>query len=154
MNGTTDARSNKIRLLCATIAGWALFAVPEVQVRAAGPEANLEILEASVDPAFPATYNQELKLRVRVINRGTVPAQGAALEARTGAARTGGATLGAMGGGEQRTLTFPTGFKPGCAESCVSIVPVVAPSSPVKAGPGRVLCLTPGSYSVSERPGS
>jgi len=121
---------------------------------AAGPEAKVEILELSVDPAFPPTVNQELKLRVRVINRGLSAAKGAALEARSGSAQLGRADLGTLGAGEQRTLTFATRFKPGSAETCLSVAPVVAPDSPVKAGPSRQLCLTPGCYSVSERPGS
>ncbi len=121
---------------------------------AAGPEAKVEILELSVDPAFPPTVNQELKLRARVINRGTSAAKGAALEAKSGPAAVGRADLGSLGAGEQRTLTFATRFKPGSAETCLTVSPVVAPDSPVKAGPSRQLCLTPGCYSVSERPGS
>jgi hypothetical protein len=121
--------------------------------RSAGPESKVEILELSVDPAFPPTVNQELKLRARVINRGLVAAKGAALEAKSGLAPVGRAELGALGAGEQRTLTFATRFKPGSAETCLSVAPVVAPDSPVKAGPSRQLCLTPGCYSVSERPG-
>jgi len=121
---------------------------------AAGPEAKVDILELSVDPAFPPTFNQELKLRVRVINRGVVAAKGAALEARSGPAPVGRAELGALGAGEQRTLTFTTRFRPGSAETCLSVAAVVAPDSPVTAGPSRLLCLTPGCYSVSERPGN
>ncbi len=121
---------------------------------AAGPESKVEILELSVDPAFPPTFNQELKLRVRVINRGAAPAKGAALEAKSGPSPVGRAELGAFGAGEQRTLTLATRFKAGSAETCLSVAPVVAPDSPVKAGPSRQLCLTPGCYSVSERPGN
>jgi hypothetical protein len=120
----------------------------------AGPESRVEILELTVDPAFPPTFNQELKLRVRVINRGPAAAKGAALEAKSGATPVGRAELGALGAGEQRTLTFATRFRPGSAETCLTIAPVVSPDSPAKAGRSRQLCLTPGCYSVSERPGN
>jgi len=136
--------------LGALLAGFVLVS----RAPAAGPEAKVEILELSVDPAFPPTVNQELKLRVRVINRGTSAAKGAALEAKSGPAQVGRADLGTLGAGEQRTLTFATRFKPGSAETCLSVATVVAPDSPVKAGPSRQLCLTPGCYSVSERPGN
>ncbi len=93
------------------------------------------VLEVSVDPAFPAAFGQELKLRVRVSNRGTAAAKGVALDAKAGAVPVGHVDVGSMGAGEQRTITLATRFKPAGAD-CVSVVPVVAPDSPVKAGAG------------------
>jgi hypothetical protein len=115
---------------------------------AQGP--NVGVLEVSVDPAFPAAFGQELKLRVRVTNRGSAPAKGVALDAKAGAIPVGHVDVGPMGPGELRTITLATRFKPAGAD-CVSVVPVVAPDSPVKAGPSRLACLTPGCYSLSER---
>ncbi len=112
---------------------------------------NVGVLEISVDPAFPAAFGQELKLRVRVSNRGTSAAKGVALDAKAGATPVGHVDVGPMGPGEMRTITLATRFKPSGAE-CVSVVPVVAPDSPVKAGPSRLACLTPGCYALSERP--
>jgi hypothetical protein len=119
--------------------------------RAQSPDVG--VLEVSVDPAFPAAYGQELKLRVRVSNRGTAAAKGVALDAKAGVVPVGHVDVGPMGAGEQRTITLATRFKPAGAD-CVSVVPVVAPDSPVKAGPARLACLTPGCYSLSERPGN
>ena len=127
----------------------ALLAAPPA--RAQGPDVG--ILEVSVDPASPVTFGQELKLRVRVANRGSVSAKGVVLEARAGAQPVGRVDVKTMGPGEQRTITLATHFKPAGAE-CVSVAPLVAPDSPVKAGPARLACLTPGCYSLSERPGS
>ena len=117
--------------------------------RAQAPDVG--VLEVSVDPAFPAAFGQELKLRVRVSNRGTAAAKGVALDAKAGAISVGHVDVGSMGAGEQRTITLATRFRPAGAD-CVSVVPVVAPDSPVKAGPARLACLTPGCYSLSERP--
>jgi hypothetical protein len=111
------------------------------------------VLEVSVDPAFPAAFGQELKLRVRVSNRGTAAARGVAVDAKAGGHPVGHVDVGPMGPGEQRTLTLATRFKPAGAD-CVAVVPVVASDSPVKAGPSRLACLTPGCYSLSERPGN
>ncbi len=119
--------------------------------RAQGPDVG--VLEVSVDPAFPAAFGQELKLRVRVSNRGTAAAKGVALDAKAGGLPVGHVDVGPMGPGEQRTITLATRFKPAGAD-CVSVIPVVAPDSPVKAGPSRLACLTPGCYSLSERPGN
>lgn len=116
-------------------------------------ERNVGVLEVGVDPAFPAAFGQELRLRVRISNRGGAAAKGVTLEAKAGAITVGRLEVGAMGPGEQRTLTLATRFKPSGAD-CVSVVPVVAPDSPVKAGPSRLACLTPGCYSLSERPGN
>jgi hypothetical protein len=121
--------------------------------RSVALETTVGVLEVSIDPAFPAAFGQELKLRVRVSNRGAAAAKGVALEAKAGATPVGRLEVGAMGPGEQRTLTLATRFKPAGAE-CVSVVPVVASDSPVKAGPSRLACLTPGCYSLSERPGN
>lgn len=134
--------------------GAALILIPAAAPsRAAAQETNVGVLEVSVDPAFPAAFGQELKLRVRVSNRGTAAAKGVALEAKAGAIPVGRVDVGAMGPGEQRTITLATRFKPAGAE-CVSVIPVVSPDSPVKAGPSRLACLTPGCYSLSERPGN
>lgn len=116
-------------------------------------ERTVRIIEVSVDPAFPAAFGQELKLRVKVTNRGAAAAKGVALEAKAGANPVGRVEVGPMGAGEQRTITLATRFRPAGAD-CVSVTPVVAPDSPVKAGPARLACLTPGCYSLSERPGS
>lgn len=125
---------------------------------AAAPRAEAQgpivgVLEVSVDPAFPASFGQELKLRVRVSNGGTASAKGVALDAKAGAQSVGHVDIGVMGPGEQRTIALATRFKPSGAD-CVAVVPVVAPDSPVKAGPSRLACLTPGCYSLSERPGN
>jgi len=114
---------------------------------------DVGVLEIGIDPAFPAAFGQELKLRVKVTNRGNAAAKGVALDAKAGGMPVGHADVGTMGPGEQRTLTLPTRFKPSGAD-CVAVVPVVAPDSPVKAGPSRLACLTPGCYSLSERPGN
>jgi hypothetical protein len=111
------------------------------------------VLEISVDPAFPAAFGQELKLRVRVTNGGAAAAKGVALDAKAGGLPVGHVDVGPMGPGEQRTITLATRFKPAGAD-CVSVIPVVAPDSPVKAGLSRLACLTPGCYSLSERPGN
>ncbi len=111
------------------------------------------VLEVSVDPAFPAAFGQELKLRVRVTNGGTAAAKGVAIDAKVAGLPVGHVDVGPMGPGEQRTMTLATRFKPAGAD-CVSVIPIVAPDSPVKAGPSRLACLTPGCYSLSERPGS
>ncbi len=120
---------------------------------ASAQENNVGVLEVSVDPAFPAAFGQDLKLRVRVSNRGAAAAKGVALDAKAGAAPVGHVDVGTMGPGEQRTITLATRFKPAGAD-CVTVTPVVAPDSPVKAGPSRLACLTPGCYSLSERPGT
>jgi hypothetical protein len=116
-------------------------------------ETVVGVLEVSVDPAFPAAFGQELKLRVRVSNRGAAAAKGVALDARAGGLPVGHVEVGPMGPGEQRTLTLATRFKPSGAE-CVAVIPIVANDSPVKAGPSRLACMTPGCYSLSERPGN
>lgn len=134
--------------------GTALLLIPAMNpTRAVAQETNVGVLEVSIDPAFPAAFGQDLRLRVRVSNRGAAAAKGVALEARAGAVSMGRLEVGTMGPGEQRTLTLATRFKPAGAD-CVSVVPIVAPDSPVKAGPTRLACLTPGCYSLSERPGN
>ncbi len=124
-----------------------------VPSQASAQDKTVGVLEVSVDPAFPAAFGQELKLRVRVSNRGTAAAKGVALDAKAGALAVGHVDVGTMGPGEQRTITLATRFKPSGAD-CISVTPTVAPDSPVKAGPGRLACLTPGCYSLSERPGT
>lgn len=124
-------------------------ALAPAPARAQAPDVG--VLEVSVDPGFPAAFGQELKLRVRVSNRGAAAAKGVALDAKAGAVSVGHVDVGSMGVGEQRTITLATRFKPAGAD-CVSVVPVVAPDSPVKAGPARLACLTPGCYGLSERP--
>ena len=137
-----------------TIAGVVLISVAGAAApRAAAQGPDVGVLEVSVDPAFPAAFGQELKLRVRVSNRGTAPAKGVALDAKAGMQAVGHVDIGAMGPGEQRTIALATRFKPSGAD-CVAVVPVVAPDSAVKAGPSRLACLTPGCYSLSERPGN
>ena len=131
----------------------ALLAAALLPAGARAQEKTVGVLEVSVDPAFPAAFGQELKLRVRVTNRGAAAAKGVALDAKAGNAPVGHVDVGPMGPGEQRTITLATRFKPAGAD-CVTVVPVVAPDSPVKAGPSRLACLTPGCYSLSERPGS
>lgn len=130
-----------------------LLAAAFVPAAAFAQDANVGVLEVGVDPAFPAAFGQELKLRVRVSNRGRAAAKGVALDAKAGAVPVGRVDVGAMGPGEQRTITLATRFKPAGAE-CVTVVPSVAADSPVKAGPSRLACLTPGCYSLSERPGN
>ena len=137
-----------VSTLLAALAAAVIFA----PASAAGQTPDVGVLEISVDPAFPAAFGQELKLRVRIANRGAAPAKGVALDAKAGASPVGHVDVpGPMGPGEQRTITLATHFRPSGAE-CVSVVPVVAPDSPVKAGPARLVCLTPGCYSLSERP--
>lgn len=137
----------------AAVLAAALILVPAAAPAPARAEApDVGVLEVSVAPAFPAAFGQELKLRVRISNRGTAAAKGVALDAKAGALAVGHIDVGSMGAGEQRTITLATRFKPAGAD-CVSVVPVVAPDSPVKAGPSRLACLTPGCYSLSERPG-
>jgi hypothetical protein len=136
----------------ATVLASALILLPAASPAPARAQApDVGVLEVSVDPAFPAAFGQELKLRVRVSNRGTAAAKGVALDAKAGALSVGHVDVGSMGAGEQRTITLATRFKPAGAD-CVSVVPVVAPDSPVKAGAARLACLTPGCYSLSERP--
>jgi hypothetical protein len=119
---------------------------------AAGQTPDVGILEVSVDPAFPAAFGQELRLRVRIANRGSASAKGVALDAKAGASLVGHFDVpDPMRPSEQRTITLLTHFRPSGAE-CISVVPVVAADSPVKAGPARLVCLTPGCYSISERP--
>jgi len=120
--------------------------------RAQAQENTVGVLEVSVDPAFPASFGQGLRLRVRVANRGAAAARGVALDAKAGGLPVGHVDIGSMGPGEQRVIALATQFKPAGAD-CVSIVPIVATDSPVKAGPSRLACLTPGCYSLSERPG-
>ena len=143
-----------ISTIPAALAAALLLAPAGIPAAALAQDANVVgVVEVSVDPAFPAAFGQEIKLRVRVSNRGTAAAKGVALDARAGAAPVGHVDVGPMGPGEQRTITLATRFKPAGAE-CVSVVPVVAADSPVKAGPSRLACLTPGCYSLSERPGN
>ncbi len=139
--------------LLATVAAGLILGAVAVPAPAHAQAANVGVLEVSVDPAFPAAFGQELKLRVHVSNRGAAAAKGVGLDAKAGALLVGHVEVGLMGPGEQRTITFATRFKPAGAD-CVSVVPVVAPDSPVKAGPSRLACLTPGCYSLSERPGN
>lgn len=147
---------NPERLLPGILSGLGavlLLLTAAAPARAVAQEAQVGVLEVSVDPAFPAAFGQELRLRVRVANRGATAARGVALEAKAGATPVGRLEVGSMGPGEQRTITLATRLRPSGAE-CVSVAPVVAADSPVKAGPGRLACLTPGCYSLSERPGS
>ncbi len=151
-----DAMRNAVRPVSnffTTLATSLALGALALPAPALGQAANVGVLEVSVDPAFPATFGQELKLRVRISNLGAAAATGVALDAKAGAVVVGHVDVGVMGPGEQRTITLATHFKPAGAD-CVSVVPVVAPDSPVKAGPSRLACLTPGCYSLSERPGS
>jgi hypothetical protein len=109
------------------------------------------VAEVSVDPAFPASLGQDLKLRVRLTNGGAAAAKGVALDAKAGGLPVGHVDVGTMGPGEQRTITLATRFKP-AGQDCVVVVPVVGADSPVKAAPGLQACLTPGCYSLSVRP--
>lgn len=148
--------SNPVRRLSTNPAAFAAvlaFAAAYVPSVSLAQDRTVGVLEVSVDPAFPAAFGQELKLRVKVTNRGAAAAKGVALEAKAGANPVGRVEVGPMGAGEQRTITLATRFKPTGAD-CVSVTPVVAPDSPVKAGPSRLACLTPGCYSLSERPGN
>lgn len=145
--------THKIWSLLGALAAAAVLVPAALPAPALAQETTVGVLEVGVDPAFPAAFGQELKLRVRVSNRGKAAAKGVALDAKAGAVPVGHVDVGPMGPGEQRTITLATRFKPSGAE-CVSVVPVVAPDSPVKAGPSRLACLTPGCYSLSERPGN
>ncbi|MGA7992381.1 MAG: hypothetical protein WCC53_13165 [Thermoanaerobaculia bacterium] len=140
-------------ILAALGASFVLILAAAPSGALAQEKTGIGVIEISVDPAFPAAFGQELKLRVRVSNRGAGTARGVALEAKAGALPVGRVDVGQMGAGEQRTITLATRFKPAGAD-CVSVVAVVAPDSPVKAGPSRLACLTPGCYSLSERPGN
>jgi hypothetical protein len=114
-------------------------------------EAKVEIVDLSVDPSSQPRFGQELKLRLTVKNGSNAPAKGGAVEVR----RTGGITvrlvLGEMGAAEQRILPLSTGLTLGAGEACFTVVPVN--SSGASAGPGRPYCVTPGCYTVAERPG-
>jgi hypothetical protein len=140
--------SSRIAALAAVLLLGAVFGPS----RAFAQAANVGVLEVSVDPAFPVAFGQPLKLRVRVSNGGSAAAKGVALDAKAGGQSVGHIDIGPMGPGEQRVIALATQFKPTGAD-CVSIVPVVAPDSPVKAGPSQQACLTPGCYSLSQRPG-
>jgi len=132
----------------------ALFAAALLPSGALAQDRGVGVLEVSVEPAFPAAFGQELRLRVRVSNGGAAKAKGVALDAKVGSMTVGHVDLHEpMGPGEQRLITLATHFKPAGAE-CITVIPIVAPDSPVRAGSSRLACLTPGCYSLSERPGS
>ena len=115
------------------------------------PGGKIEIAEAGADPGYAPTFNQELKLRLRVVNNGPA-AKGAFVEARQGATPLKRADLGAMGAGEQRTITLSTGLKLGTGESCLNLVPGAATDSAAPGGGPKQICLTPACYKVSDRP--
>lgn len=121
----------------------------------AGPalseEAKVEIVDLSVDSANQPRFGQELKLRLAVKNKSNVPVKGVAVEVRRSGAPAVRLLLGGMGAAEQRILPLATGITLGAGESCFTVVPLLSSGAP--AGPGRPYCVTPGCYSVAERPG-
>jgi len=115
-------------------------------------EAQVEIVDLSVDSANQPRFGQELKLRVTVKNKSRVTAKGVAVEVRRVGAPAVRLLLGDMGAAEQRILPLATGVTLGAGENCFTVVPIRASGAP--GGPGRPYCVTPGCYSVAERPGS
>lgn len=125
------------------------------------PGGKIEIAEPGADPGVPPKYNEELKLRVKIVNKGPA-AKGVFIETRQGATLLKRTEIDKMGGGEQRTITLSTGFKPGAGETCLRLVPGAAPDSASPGGAPKQLCLTPGCtdgpdkktpgcYKISER---
>jgi hypothetical protein len=107
------------------------------------PGGKIEIAEAGADPGFPPTYNEELKLRLKIVNKGPA-AKGVFVETRQGTTLLKRTDIEKMGAGEQRTITLSTGFKPGAGESCLRLVPGAAPDSASPGGAPKQICLTPG----------
>jgi hypothetical protein len=114
-------------------------------------EAKVEIVDLSVDSANQPRFGQELKLRLTVKNRSRGPVRGVVVEVRRAGALAAKLLLGDMGAAEQRILPLATGVTLGAGENCFTVVPVLSSGAP--AGPGRPYCVTPGCYSVAERPG-
>ena len=154
----TPREGHTMKNLCVSPWRLALAAIvvfPLLLPAAAGsqglPGGKIEIAEAGADPGYAPTYNQELKLRLKVVNNGPA-AKGVFVETRQGALPLKRADLGAMGAGEQRTITLSTGLKLGTGESCLSLVPGAAGDSAAPGGAPKQVCLTPGCYKVSDRP--
>ncbi len=114
-------------------------------------DGKVEIVDLSVDSANQPRFGQELKLRLTVKNKGLAPVKGVSVEVRRVGSPTAKLVLGDMGASEQRILPLSTGVTLGAGENCFTVVPVLASGLP--AGPGRPYCVTPGCYSVAERPG-
>ena len=146
------------RLALAVLAVLPLI-VPAVAGSQGAPGGKIEIAEAGADPGYPPTFNQELKLRLKLVNKGPA-AKGVFVETRQGAILLKRTELPEMGAGEQRTITLSTGFKPGADEGCIRLVPGAARDSAAPGGAPRQLCLTPGCtqekvpgcYRISEKP--
>ncbi len=138
------------RLASLTLPGL-LLVFAAVAEPARSEEATVEIVDLSVDSANQPRFGQELKLRLSVKNKSRVAAKGVAVEVRRTGSPAVKLLLGDMGAAEQRILPLATGITLGAGESCFTVVPVLASGAP--AGPGRPFCVTPGCYSVAERPG-
>jgi hypothetical protein len=145
-------RDTARRLASLTLPGLLLVFGAVVAEPARSEEAKVEIVDLSVDSANQPRFGQELKLRLTVKNKSRVPAKGVAVEVRRSGAPSAKLLLGDMGAAEQRILPLATGITLGAGENCFTVVPVLA--SGVPAGQGRPYCVTPGCYSVAERPGS
>ena len=135
-----------------TLPGLLLVFGAAVAEPARSEDAKVEIVDLSVDSANQPRFGQELKLRLTVKNKSGVPAKGVSVEVRRTGAPAAKLLLGSMGASEQRILPLATGITLGAGENCFTVVPVLASGAP--AGPGRPYCVTPGCYSVAERPGS
>jgi hypothetical protein len=144
-------RDSARRLASFALPGLLLVFGAAVAPSARSEEAKLEIVDLSVDSANQPRFGQELKLRLTVKNKSHVPAKGVAVEVRRSGAPAAKLLLGDMGPEEQRILPLATGVTLGAGENCFTVVPVLASGAP--AGPGRPYCVTPGCYSVAERPG-
>lgn len=149
------------RLALAAIAVFPLL-FPAAAGSQGVPGGKIEIAEADADPGYAPKYNEELKLRLKIVNKGPA-AKGVFVETRQGVTVLKRTELREMGAGEQRTITLSTGFKPGKGESCLTLVPGAAPDSASPGGATKQRCLTPGCttgpdnktpgcYKVSDRP--
>jgi hypothetical protein len=149
---TMRTRPNPARRLAFLALPAALLVFGSAVAAPARPEEmKVEIVDLSVDSANQPRFGHELKLRLTVKNRSNVPAKGVAVEVRKSGAPAVKLMLGDMGAAEQRILPLATGVTLGAGENCFTVVPVLASGAP--AGPGRPYCVTPGCYSVAERPG-
>jgi hypothetical protein len=130
--------------------GVLLALSPVASQPARAEEARIEIVDLSVDPANQPRFGQELRLQLTVRNKSNAPAKGAAVEVR----RSGGVTvrliLGEMGPAEQRIVSIFTGLMLGAGEGCFTVVPVIG--SGALTDQARPYCVTPGCYTVAERP--
>ena len=140
------------RLVSLALPGLLLVFGAAVAEPARSEEATVAIVDLSVDSANQPRFGQELKLRLTVKNKSRVTAKGVSVEVRRTGAPAARLLLGDMGAAEQRILPLATGITLGAGENCFTVVPVLASGAP--AGPGRPFCVTPGCYSVAERPGS